>query len=88
VATTSATVRRRSGSNRFPYSSGHLLIAPYRHTGDFVGLEEGEVAEIHALGAAGVRALGEVHAPEGFNVKVLPEHLEATCRKLADPWRI
>jgi ATP adenylyltransferase len=110
--------------NRFPYSSGHLLIAPFRHTGDFVGLEDAEAAEVHALAASGLRALGDVYAPDGYNlgwnlgrvagagvvdhvhlhvvprwggdtsfmpvladVKVLPEHLEETRRKLADAWR-
>ena len=32
--------------NKFPYSSGHLMVAPMRHTGDFVSLDRDEAAEI------------------------------------------
>ena len=54
--------------NKFPYSSGHLLVAPLRHAGAFGGLEPDEVVELHALGAAGMRALDAVYAPEGYNL--------------------
>jgi ATP adenylyltransferase len=54
--------------NKFPYSSGHLLIAPTRHTGDFGSLDRDEAAEIHALAAQGLGALAQEYAPEGFNV--------------------
>ena len=33
--------------NKFPYSSGHLLVAPHRHTGDFGALDADEAAEVH-----------------------------------------
>jgi len=32
--------------NKFPYNSGHLLIAPVRHTGDFAELHLEEVADL------------------------------------------
>jgi ATP adenylyltransferase len=54
--------------NKFPYSSGHLMVAPARHCGDFAALEPEEAAEIHALAAAGIGALKEVYGPEGFNL--------------------
>jgi len=109
--------------NKFPYSSGHLMVAPYRHEGDFAALEDAEVVELHRLAGDGKAALAEVYAPDGYNlgwnlgrvagagvvdhvhlhvvprwagdtnfmpvladVKVLPEHLEDTRRKLADAW--
>ena len=54
--------------NKFPYSSGHLLIAPKRHLGEFSALSPEEALEIHRLGARGIEALGAAYAPHGFNV--------------------
>jgi ATP adenylyltransferase len=109
--------------NKFPYSSGHLMVAPTRHTGDFTSLDRDEAADVHAFAARGLEALRAVYAPDGFNlgwnlgrvagagiedhvhlhvvprwngdtnfmpvladVKVLPEHLLETRRKLAEAW--
>jgi ATP adenylyltransferase len=110
--------------NKFPYSSGHLMIASRRHVGELAGLEDAEALEIHHLARQGLAALAEVYAPEGFNlgwnlgraagagvvdhvhlhvvprwvgdtnfmpvladVKVLPEHLKETRRRLAEAWQ-
>ena len=54
--------------NKFPYSSGHLMVAPVRHVGEFGDLDTDEAAEIHALSGAAVGALREVYGPEGFNL--------------------
>ncbi len=54
--------------NKFPYSSGHLMVAPFRHVGDFAELEHEEAAEIHALAARALAALRQVYGPEGFNL--------------------
>jgi ATP adenylyltransferase len=54
--------------NKFPYSSGHLLVAPVRHVGELAELAEEEVLELHALAVAGVDALGAVYGPAGFNL--------------------
>jgi ATP adenylyltransferase len=54
--------------NRFPYASGHLLVAPVRHVGDFSALTEDEAIAIHAMAAAGMEGLGKVYAPHGFNL--------------------
>ncbi len=54
--------------NKFPYSSGHLLIAPNRHLGEFGALTGEEALEIHRLGARGIDALQAEYAPHGFNV--------------------
>ncbi len=54
--------------NKFPYSSGHLLIAPSRHVGEFGELSPDEALEIHELGTRGIGALQAVYAPHGFNV--------------------
>jgi ATP adenylyltransferase len=54
--------------NKFPYSSGHLLIAPKRHLAEFGALSADEAAEIHELGSRGIDALRAEYAPHGFNV--------------------
>jgi len=54
--------------NKFPYASGHLLVAPTRHGVDFGGLDDAEALEIHRLGQHGVEALGTVFRAEGFNL--------------------
>src|SRR5436190_4346693 len=109
--------------NRFPYASGHLMVAPRRHVGEFGDLDDAEALELHRLAAQGIAALGATFAPQGYNVgwnlgriagagivdhvhvhvvprwagdtnfmpvladvKVLPEHLSETRRKLAANW--
>jgi ATP adenylyltransferase len=54
--------------NKFPYSSGHLMVAPVRHEADLGALTEEEAAEIHALTVAALEALRRVYAPDAFNV--------------------
>ena len=109
--------------NKFPYASGHLMVAPYRHEGELGDLTDDEALEVHRLGTAALGALAEVAAPQGFNlgwnlgriagagvvdhvhlhvvprwagdtnfmpvladVRVLPEALEDTRRKLVAAW--
>jgi ATP adenylyltransferase len=54
--------------NKFPYSSGHMLVAPYRHGLNFGDLDETEILEIHRLGAQGLEALASAYAPDGYNL--------------------
>ena len=54
--------------NKFPYASGHLLVAPYRHGIDFGELDDAEALEIHRLGAQGIETLTATYAPQGFNL--------------------
>ena len=109
--------------NKFPYSSGHAMVAPRRHVGAFGELTDAEVLAIHRLGGQTIEALQTTYGPEGFNlgwnigrvagagvlghvhlhvvprwagdtnfmpvladVKVMPEHLVETRRKLAENW--
>ena len=54
--------------NKFPYSSGHLMVAPVRHVGSLPDLSENEVIELHRLAVAGMDALARVYGPDGFNL--------------------
>jgi ATP adenylyltransferase len=54
--------------NLFPYTNGHLMVAPYEHTGALQELNPGTVAEMMALGQQGMRILEDVYSPHGYNV--------------------
>ena len=54
--------------NKYPYSSGHLMVAPVRHLGLLAELTDAEALEIHRLSVAAVAALGQVYGPGGFNL--------------------
>src|SRR5690348_537372 len=54
--------------NRFPYASGHLMVAPVRHTGDYGELTDDEALELHRLASAGMGALAQVYSAQGYNV--------------------
>ena len=54
--------------NRYPYASGHLLVAPRRHVGDLADLSDDEGLAIHRLAVRGVAALRAAYRPQGFNL--------------------
>jgi len=54
--------------NLFPYTNGHLMIAPYMHEASIERLDDKSLYEIIALTRAGVAALIRALSPEGFNI--------------------
>jgi ATP adenylyltransferase len=54
--------------NTFPYTNGHLMAAPYRHTADLTALTPAESQELLAVAALGVKALKKALNPDGFNL--------------------
>ena len=44
--------------NAFPYTNGHVMVAPYEHTGDLRGLQPD----------VSLTAIERVYGPEGFNL--------------------
>jgi ATP adenylyltransferase len=54
--------------NKYPYSSGHLMVAPVRHVGDLTELTDEEALEIHTLATSCVETLRAVYGPGGFNL--------------------
>jgi ATP adenylyltransferase len=54
--------------NKYPYSSGHLMIAPRRHVGALADLSPEETLEIHGLSVSSMDVLGHVYGPAGFNL--------------------
>lgn len=54
--------------NRYPYSYGHLMVAPVRHVDQVKKLKRREMADIlNNLGEA-IEILREAFHPDGFNV--------------------
>lgn len=54
--------------NRYPYTSGHLMIAPYAHIGSLTGASKAATDEMMDLAKRCETALREVYNPEGFNL--------------------
>lgn len=54
--------------NLFPYTSGHLMIAPYAHLNSVVSASAEQTADMMELNKMAVSALTEVYHPEGFNI--------------------
>lgn len=54
--------------NRFPYTSGHLMIVPFRHFGDLEGMTPEETAEMMRLAQKMVVAQKKEFRTQGFNV--------------------
>lgn len=54
--------------NDFPYNSGHLLVAPYRHVAGLADLTEEERNELMALMTRGTAVLSRLMSPQGFNL--------------------
>jgi ATP adenylyltransferase len=54
--------------NLYPYNSGHAMVLPYLHTGDFANLPADDGADVWALTQRTVAALTAVYNPDGFNI--------------------
>ena len=54
--------------NAFPYNPGHLMVAPFRHVGDYQQLTAEELAETMALAGTAIGALRDSSSPHGFNL--------------------
>ena len=54
--------------NRFPYASGHLMVAPTRHVGELTALDDDEVLDVHRYAGHALGALAETYGPQGYNL--------------------
>jgi ATP adenylyltransferase len=54
--------------NRYPYTTGHLMIAPLRHLADIVLATSDELAELITLTKLTCAALRDRYAPDGINI--------------------
>ena len=53
--------------NRFPYTSGHLMVVPYQHAASLEALPDEALVELMMLGRDCERHLREVYRPDGLN---------------------
>jgi ATP adenylyltransferase len=56
--------------NAFPYTNGHLMVAPYKHTADMNELDDEELLEINKLVARAIGWITKAYKPDGFNIGV------------------
>lgn len=70
--------------NRYPYTNGHLMVAPIRHVASLSELADGELADLWRLVRDSLDLLGSAVQADGFNVGMnfgrcagagLPDHL-------------
>jgi len=70
--------------NKFPYNTGHLVIAPHRHVGDLGDLSPEERSELMEETNRAIHAVKRAMRPHGFNVGMnlgpvagagLPDHV-------------
>jgi ATP adenylyltransferase len=56
--------------NAFPYTSGHLMVLPYREVGELEDLTDDEAAELWPTVTVAVRAVKTAYSPGGVNVGI------------------
>jgi ATP adenylyltransferase len=70
--------------NLYPYNSGHLMVAPYAHTGDLASLDVAIANELMQVTQRSVDVLQRAYRPDAFNVGMnlgrpagagVPDHL-------------
>ena len=70
--------------NAFPYTNGHLLIAPRAHKPELEELTPEESADLYRQTTEGIKLLKRAQSPQGFNIGInlgrcagagLPGHL-------------
>jgi ATP adenylyltransferase len=54
--------------NRYPYTSGHVMVVPYLHVGTLAELDKGTLGEMTELIQQAIKTITKVYEPEGFNI--------------------
>lgn len=54
--------------NRFPYTSGHVMVVPYAHISDLAAADPEVLSEMMRLAQRAKVALEKTYHPEGYNV--------------------
>lgn len=54
--------------NRYPYTNGHLMVAPVRHTSRLEDSGEDELSALIRVTAFAQKVLSDAYHPQGFNI--------------------
>jgi len=54
--------------NRFPYTTGHVMIVPCAHVPDLIACDSETLAEMMQIAQRVQQAMASVYRPEGFNL--------------------
>jgi ATP adenylyltransferase len=54
--------------NLYPYTNGHLMVAPYEHIGAIQEISAETTAEMMELAQTAIRRLEDIYSPHGYNV--------------------
>jgi ATP adenylyltransferase len=54
--------------NRYPYTSGHIMVVPYEHQADLKALDPETLGEMMALVQRVQRAFETLYRPDGYNL--------------------
>jgi ATP adenylyltransferase len=56
--------------NAFPYTNGHLMVVPYRHTSNMDDFDDTTSLEVWKLVALCRSVLAKAFSPDGFNIGI------------------
>lgn len=54
--------------NKYPYTSGHVMVVPYAHTSELGGISDQAATEMMELTRVTERHLRSVYRPDGLNI--------------------
>lgn len=54
--------------NKYPYNTGHVLVIPKRHEGDYLSLTQAEFEDLHNTLKIAVKGVKEVYEAHGLNL--------------------
>jgi ATP adenylyltransferase len=54
--------------NKYPYTSGHVMVVPYVHVANLVDAEPETLGEMMQMAQRVERALGDAYHPQGYNL--------------------
>ncbi len=54
--------------NKYPYTNGHLMVAPFAHLATIQELDAATVGELMALAQRAMSVLEDEYSPHGYNV--------------------